>query len=285
MNITEFTRLLQDPSSISSDQTKEMEDILDNYPYFQAARLIHLKGLKRQHSFKYNTALKEAAAHTTNRTVLFDFVTNDTLDATNKLEKTKQLINETEIIDVEVLSKSNAIQTTNATDETDEITSKYDAPPKKKIQLLEEKLDVGKPLNFNHSEIHSFNEWLQLTKAKPIIRETQVNEPEEKPDITESISTQASPEKEKKFELISQFINTKAKLAPTISDDQTDISIESTIENENLMTETLARVYLEQKKYAKAIQAFKILSLKYPEKSGFFADRIKAVKFLQQNNT
>ena len=51
------------------------------------------------------------------------------------------------------------------------------------------------------------------------------------------------------------------------------------------MTETLARVYLEQKKYDKAIKAFKILSLKYPEKSGFFADRIKAVKFLQQHNT
>ena len=48
------------------------------------------------------------------------------------------------------------------------------------------------------------------------------------------------------------------------------------------MTETLARVYLEQKKYKKAIQAFKILSLKYPEKSGFFADQIRAVKKLQK---
>ena len=52
-----------------------------------------------------------------------------------------------------------------------------------------------------------------------------------------------------------------------------------------MMTETLARVYLEQKKYKKAMQAYKILSLKYPEKSGFFADRIKAVKKLQQENT
>jgi len=48
------------------------------------------------------------------------------------------------------------------------------------------------------------------------------------------------------------------------------------------MTETLAKVYLEQKKYRKAIQAFKILSLKYPEKSGFFADQIRAVKMLQK---
>ena len=41
-----------------------------------------------------------------------------------------------------------------------------------------------------------------------------------------------------------------------------------------------------KKTYTKAIQSYKILSLKYPEKSGFFADQIKAVKQLQeQNNT
>ena len=52
----------------------------------------------------------------------------------------------------------------------------------------------------------------------------------------------------------------------------------------HLMTETLARVYLEQKKYSKAIQAYEILILKYPEKSSFFADRISDIKILQQNN-
>ena len=51
------------------------------------------------------------------------------------------------------------------------------------------------------------------------------------------------------------------------------------------MTETLARVYLEQGKYKKAIQAYKILSLKYPEKSSFFADRIKDVEKLRHDKT
>ena len=57
-----------------------------------------------------------------------------------------------------------------------------------------------------------------------------------------------------------------------------------TSDTTHLMTETLARVYLEQKKYSKAIQAYEILILKYPEKSIFFADRIKDIKILQQNN-
>ena len=56
------------------------------------------------------------------------------------------------------------------------------------------------------------------------------------------------------------------------------------IQPESLMTETLARIYVEQKNYKKAIQSYKILSLKYPEKSGFFADQIKAIKKLQEYN-
>ena len=49
------------------------------------------------------------------------------------------------------------------------------------------------------------------------------------------------------------------------------------------MTETLARIYLEQKQYTKAIKSYEILSLKYPEKSGFFADQIKRIQILQKN--
>jgi len=51
-----------------------------------------------------------------------------------------------------------------------------------------------------------------------------------------------------------------------------------------LMTETLARVYIEQKNYKKAKQAYRILSLKYPEKSSFFADQIRAVVRLEENS-
>ena len=41
---------------------------------------------------------------------------------------------------------------------------------------------------------------------------------------------------------------------------------------------------MEQKKYQKAIQAYEILILKYPEKSSFFADRINDIKILQQRS-
>ena len=60
------------------------------YPYFQAAHVLNLKALKKQHSFKYNDMLKKTAAYTTNRTILFDFITADTLDIVKKNEEDEQ---------------------------------------------------------------------------------------------------------------------------------------------------------------------------------------------------
>ena len=58
---------------------------------------------------------------------------------------------------------------------------------------------------------------------------------------------------------------------------QTNIT-ESTQDNNFLITETLAKIYIEQGHYKRAIQAYEILCLKYPKKSSFFANRIQDIK-------
>ncbi len=60
-----------------------------------------------------------------------------------------------------------------------------------------------------------------------------------------------------------------------------DILERSTAEDDELITETLANIYFQQKNYEKAIQAFEKLSLKYPEKSIYFATRIKEAEDLK----
>ncbi|SHM75116.1 tetratricopeptide repeat protein [Flavobacterium saccharophilum] len=160
------------------------------------------------------------------------------------------------------------------------------------VKTAEENLEIGKPLDFSVSEKHSFQEWLQLAKTEPIDRSKEAQDESESIEKVENTAKNvAKPEtideeKKKKAEIIDKFIETNPKISPIR---QTAITPAVQLDNDKeensyLMTETLARVYLEQKKYTKAIQAYEILILKYPEKISFFADRISDIKILQQNN-
>ena len=87
-----------------------------------------------------------------------------------------------------------------------------------------------------------------------------------------------------KLEAIDRFITENPKIKPTINTPKPKLVNNNETADDSLMTETLARIYVEQKNYDKAIQSYRILSLKYPEKSSFFADQIKAIKELREHN-
>jgi len=50
------------------------------------------------------------------------------------------------------------------------------------------------------------------------------------------------------------------------------------LEHEHLVTETLAKIYALQGNVNKAIRAYEILSLRFPQKSAYFATLIKKLK-------
>ncbi len=83
-------------------------------------------------------------------------------------------------------------------------------------------------------------------------------------------------------DLIDRFLENKPRIEPReIPEDpgqEVDISGGSARESEELFTETLARIYIQQKHYQKAVYAYEKLSLKYPEKYSYFAKQIEEIK-------
>ncbi len=282
MNITEYLTLINNPNAINDKQTLSLEKIVTEFPFFQSARALRLKGLYNEDSFRYNYELKNTAAHTTDRSILFDFIISDTFTKIDKNLYDKKLaeINEIDVEATELIFKEEKVGSKENSLEQSILTSIKEASSfavENSDSSIEEKLNIGKPLVFSLTEKYSFEEWLQLSKIHPIVRENSTPKEEKTNTI--------DPEKLKKLTLIDKFIEANPKIPPIKKDSESNFKLEPISENSPyLMTETLARVYLEQNKYDKAIQAYEILILKYPEKSSFFANRISDIKILQQNN-
>lgn len=82
-----------------------------------------------------------------------------------------------------------------------------------------------------------------------------------------------------KDDLISKFIEKNPRIKPKEGkEENSDISIQSIQEDTDLLSETLVKVYIKQALFEKAIQSYKKLSLKYPEKSTYFASQIKMLE-------
>ena len=269
MNTLNFTKLLHSPSKLKKKQLASIESLIEEFPYFQSAYALHLKYLKSIDSYKYNKALKITAAYTTDRSILFDFITSEAFlqnIISDQIKNNHEGLKTLEVTDYQDISNHSKREESllkmgiNSANEVD------DSNPN-----AAEILNLGAPLEFDKNDTLSFVQWLQLTKAKPIDRSENNKE--------------SSSKQSKNFDLIDAFISKNPKIKPVQKEEIIEnIAEKRTEEPEQLMTETLARIYLEQKNYERAIQSYTILSLKYPEKSGLFADQIKAIQQLQEKN-
>lgn len=110
----------------------------------------------------------------------------------------------------------------------------------------------------------SFSDWLSSVSAIP--------EYEEEPALAPMHHHSS---------LIDQFIRNNPRIEPRVATDHKtveDASERSVSEHESFITDTLAQIYVRQGLYSKAIQAYEKLSLKFPEKSSYFASQIEKVK-------
>jgi len=302
-----LVNILQQPETIGHQETALLENVIKSYPYCQAFHALHLKGLKLKESFKYNSALKITAAHTTDRSVLFDYITSTHFNQNNisaLIKKNSASVKDIAVNDADDISVNRSVTIDDALKDHVKATEGvldphlFKAKPSSqesetskdrkddafididvKNITPEQQLHIGKPLEFDENESHSFIEWLKITSFKPIDRSIEPTDTGTKP------KKQTSKTLNDKLDIIDKFITENPKIKPS----RTQAPKPNLVNNdahlsEHLMTETLARIYLEQKNYDQAIQSYKILSLKYPEKSSFFADQIKAVEELKDQN-
>ena len=88
---------------------------------------------------------------------------------------------------------------------------------------------------------------------------------------------------DEKINLIESFIDNKSERIIEDNDKEYKFNYNKyDKDSPELVTETLAKILTNQKKYKKAIKAYRILSLKYPKKSSFFADHIRKIKKLDK---
>ena len=94
---------------------------------------------------------------------------------------------------------------------------------------------------------------------------------------------------ESKIEIIDSFLEKNPKIPKSKekgnADDFLNLASDNKFNKSELMTETLAKIYVKQQKFKKALYAYRILSLKYPEKSSLFANQIKKLQKKQNKKT
>ena len=127
------------------------------------------------------------------------------------------------------------------------------------------KASIDKDIHFNEilslSSLYSSNREILFNTLNPEIKKSKSHRDPNKYNFKEWLHNPLITKPKS-----SQIKRTPNRLKDSITD------------NDYLTTETLAELYIEQGHYQRAIQAYNILCLKYPKKSGLFANRIKDIE-------
>ena len=246
MNCAVFYQLMANPALLSEQTVPDLKQIVSDFPYFHAARMLYLKNLAVIEDIRQNVELKKMAIHIPDRVKLFMLIDSeqpvqsvvhqktDTEDNEDSLSVTKTLVSQTK--------------------EGMESTKQEDAM-------------IFGPTSLASADYVQF-----------ILDDTPT-------------PTLSSPKLQHQ-ELIDSFIQneqirsqSRFKFEPSQSDSDSDEMMKEFDHpvkslDDAYFTEILANIYIKQKRYDKALEIIKSLSLKYPKKNVYFADQIRYLEKL-----
>jgi len=245
-------------TSESSTEKEEKETTIDFYARKQTSFVEETPAQKED--FYSAKTTSESSAEKEERETTIDFYASKKADSDAQEEQTsyspvniyqKQIDTEKEAAEV----SKNLVQEENIST-TEEVANSEKPEPKAEIET-EKVSEVVKPTSNSNvtSFISTWKSWLKIDRSEIV----------------------TPSEQDKKTAIIDKFIENNPKISP-IKEDVDFIVKEKSNDISHLMTETLAQLYVEQKLYTKAIQAYKILQEKHPEKTEEFEERIEEIK-------
>ncbi|PVX52059.1 hypothetical protein C7377_0354 [Balneicella halophila] len=258
MNKDSFYNILSHPYSITSEDKEFLDEILEEYPFFQAGQTLRLQNAYG--TDKYERLLQQNGIHIPDPKYYY-----------RKLMLNKMYV-QTEVLDEEILPTEKDVVDEGRKDTKGRFTeAENKEKDKKERETLQYapsfyKIEESKnPSPDLQKESHNFTDWLNVLDQS-----------------AQKESAIENPKAKKTAATISQFIDKDKKpikkpKATVTKEKEKDYS------PEQLMSQTLAEIYVKQKLYDKAIAIYEKLDLKSSEKNATFARRIDEINELKNN--
>ncbi|MBN2615346.1 MAG: tetratricopeptide repeat-containing protein [Bacteroidales bacterium] len=250
MNKEEFTGFLINPGELNETVLAELTDLVKEFPYCQTGRILLTLKLFLDKNVMYDAELKTTAIYAGSRRMLKKHI-----DRLN--DDTVRIVLPDEGREKEVKTE----------------VSKEEPVPQKEDQevkpaVLESEEDF-RPLDDDRN--YTVAELKKIIERR--IREIEAEKKGKKP-----VSKKEKPRTS--TEIIDQFIENEPSISRPAAGfyNPVDVARESVVDKENIVSETLANIYMDQGLYEKAVRIYEKLILKFPEKSAYFAPLIEKAK-------
>ena len=262
------------PERLKGEAVQEMEQLVADYPYFAIGQALLTIAYQNTDDQRYDSQLRRTAALMPNRDKLRLF----TVIAKHRFESEP---------DIPALPDEFMPAAPEANTPTDNVFSSIESIETKEEQnsgIIREKVFIIPEIDLSGSQEELSAEMAlleekrkSLDELKAIIaaRLKQIEEEKQKKE-----TEQSEPKKLSRKELIDKFILENPSISRPKAEFYNPISVaqNSIIDQENIVSETLAKIYEKQGYFEKAISIYEKLGLKYPEKSRYFAAQIAPIK-------
>ena len=261
------------PERMKGNDVDEVEQMVKTFPYFSIAHALLSIAYQNIGSPNYDSQLKSAAATMPNR----DKLRLLSMIAKHRLESKPEI----PALPDEFEPKDNVFSSIESIDTKEEQNGSI---IREKVFIIPE-ID----LSGSHEELSAEMALLEekrksIDELKAIIA-NRLKEIEEEKQRKEA--GKPAPKKLSRKELIDKFITENPSISRPKAEFYNPISVaqNSIIDQENIVSETLAKIYEQQNYFEKAISIYKKLGLKYPEKSRYFAAQIERLQESQKSQT